>query len=161
MDADNRGGEKDSATPKGTVAAGKQPTGIKPTTNVNCTGECESGPDGTLLGQQNVAERRRKGERNHTKDRHGTPNPDKHMKPVPGKPGSGYVRDPHTGRDIGPKPWPNDPRLNNPAAPGKSESVNWWLMGVGVTAVGLGIIFVPEVTVPALVIGGGGAAASW
>jgi RHS repeat-associated protein len=57
------------------------------------------------------------GERNQAGNRHGTPNPDKHVKPGE-KPGTQEVKDPHTGKTTV-KPYPGDPRLpeNEPKSP--------------------------------------------
>ncbi|WP_162256491.1 RHS repeat domain-containing protein [Sphingomonas sp. Root710] len=63
--------------------------------------------------QGSVLESRRKGERGRAATNQGTPDPYKHMKPAPGKPGFGQVKDPQTGKLSGPKPWPTDPRLGD------------------------------------------------
>ena len=102
---------------------------------------------------QNVLESRMKGERGRTGSNKGTPNPNKHIKPVPGRPGFGQLKDPQTGKLSGPKPWPDDPRLG-------PQSLNYTpliILGGGIVIVG-GIILAPEITIPGLIFGGGAAA---
>jgi hypothetical protein len=107
---------------------------------------------GVLLPQNvndsSVLESRR-GERGYAGSNKGTPNPDKHMKPVPGKPGFGQIKDPQTGKLSGPKPWPNDPRLG----PQSSNYTPLIVLGGGLVIVG-GLILAPEFTIPALIVGG-------
>ena len=95
----------------------------------------------------------RKGERGRAGSRHGTRNPDKHMKPVPGRPGYGQVKDPQTGKLSGPKPWPTDPRLG----PQTSDYTPLIVVGAAIIIIG-GIILAPEITIPALIFGGGSTA---
>ena len=78
-------------------------------------------------------ESRRKGERGYAGSNQGTRDPYKHMKPAPGKPGFGQIKDPQTGKLSGPKPWPTDPRLN----PDKSSFSGSW---GGAIVIGGGIV---------------------
>jgi uncharacterized protein RhaS with RHS repeats len=103
----------------------------------------------------NTLENRMKGERGRAGSRHGTPNPDKHMKPVPGRPGYGQVKDPQTGTLSGPMPWPDDPRLGpkssnytsiTPAEPTYTPSQESWLGAIAAGAIvfisGIGYVLV-------------------
>jgi hypothetical protein len=57
----------------------------------------------TLNGNLIYSQSNRKGERGKTAKPEGTPNPAKHAKPDPNRPGRWLVKDPHTGKYI-PKP---------------------------------------------------------
>lgn len=96
-----------------------------------------------------ISESRMKGERGRAGSNKGTPRPDKHMKPVPGRPGFGQLKDPQTGKLSGPKPWPTDPRLG----PQRSDYTPLVVLGTGIVVVG-GIILAPELTIPGLIVGG-------
>ena len=100
-----------------------------------------------------VLESRMKGERGRAGSNKGTPNPNKHMKPVPGRPGFGQIKDPQTGKLSGPKPWPDDPRLG----PKNSNYTPLAIAVSGVVIVGA-IILAPEIAIPTLIFGGGTAA---
>ncbi|TCM12142.1 RHS repeat-associated protein [Novosphingobium sp. PhB165] len=91
----------------------------------------------------------RRGERGYAGSNKGTPNPNKHMKPVPGKPGFGQIKDPQTGKLSGPKPWPDDPRLG----PQSSNYTPLIVLGGGIVIVG-GLVLAPEITIPGLIFGG-------
>ena len=111
-----------------------------------------------LPGPQNVQQKstlesRRKGERGQAGSSKGTPNPNKHMKPVPGKPGYGQIKDPQTGKLSGPKLWPDDPRLG----PQGSNYTPLLVVGAGIIIIG-GVLLAPGITLPALILGGGTAA---
>jgi RHS repeat-associated protein len=100
-----------------------------------------------------LAAAQQKGERKRTAKASGTPNEGKHERP--GKqPGTKEVKDPHTGKRTT-KPWPDDPRLpeNQLGNSSKSNSSTVAIIGAGLVIIG-GIIFLPEVTIPALVVGG-------
>ncbi len=108
------------------------------------------GDSGSLQNVNNgsVLESRR-GERGYAGSNKGTPNPNKHMKPVSGKPGFGQIKDPQTGKLSGPKPWPDDPRLG----PQSSNYTPLIVLGGGIVIVG-GLILAPEITIPGLIFGG-------
>ncbi|MEA3051817.1 MAG: hypothetical protein QOG72_720 [Sphingomonadales bacterium] len=91
--------------------------------------------------QGSILESRRKGERGRAASPSGTPNPDKHMKPVPGRPGFGQIKDPQTGKLGGPKPWPTDPRLTPPPPPpSPPEGSSRTGATVGAIVVGVGVV---------------------
>ena len=90
----------------------------------------------------------RRGERGYAGSNNGTKNPNKHLKPVPGRPGYGQLKDPQTGKLSGPKPWPDDPRLGLQSSDYTGSLLT---LGGGIVIVG-GVILFPEFFIPGLVV---------
>jgi len=113
-----------------------------------------------VLGVAGQIMESRSRDRGRAGSRHGTPNPDKHMRPVPGRPGFGQSRDPHTGILSRPRPWPTDPRLTPPETPPPAPTRNppdrssraW--VGAGILGLAVLACYVVEPCGAILTIGG-------
>jgi hypothetical protein len=82
-----------------------------------------------------------KGERNHAAKPDGTPNPGKHTRPDPNKPGNILVRDPHTGKTAS-KPNPNPTGINRMESVTPQQVSNAGKVAVvgGIVAIGVKIL---------------------
>jgi hypothetical protein len=62
-------------------------------------------------------------------------------------------KDPHTGKEVI-KPWPNDPRLNDPRLNSQKFDYTPLIIFGTATLVVAGVVLVPQITIPVLVLGG-------